>query len=196
MIKAIETKYKGYRFRSRLEARWAVFFDAMSWEWEYEPEGFDLGNGIYYLPDFKIFGIDSNGDNNVFYIEVKAKDKNLSDQEKRKILTFANMCHDKELIKGYGDFILLDGTPDEISYLSAGAFVDPNGWGYEPLWWAMDVIYRHGRPTFDWFGRYGKKSRKFAYLETKQDFRNDGYIGLSPIEKSRSARFEHGDSPL
>ena len=26
-IKPIETKYNGYRFRSRLEARWAVFFD-------------------------------------------------------------------------------------------------------------------------------------------------------------------------
>lgn len=26
-IKAIETKYKGYRFRSRLEARYAVAFD-------------------------------------------------------------------------------------------------------------------------------------------------------------------------
>lgn len=28
-MKAIETRYKGYRFRSRLEARWAVFFDAL-----------------------------------------------------------------------------------------------------------------------------------------------------------------------
>ena len=54
MIKAIQTRYKGYHFRSRLEARWAVFFDAMGWNWEYEPEGFDLGNGLYYLPDFKI----------------------------------------------------------------------------------------------------------------------------------------------
>ncbi len=27
-IKAIQTKYRGYHFRSRLEARWAVFFDA------------------------------------------------------------------------------------------------------------------------------------------------------------------------
>ena len=51
-IKAIETKYKGYRFRSRLEARWAVFFDALELKWEYEPEGFDLGDGVYYLPDF------------------------------------------------------------------------------------------------------------------------------------------------
>ena len=27
-IKAIQTEYNGYLFRSRLEARWAVFFDA------------------------------------------------------------------------------------------------------------------------------------------------------------------------
>lgn len=51
-MKAIETKYKGYRFRSRLEARWAVFFDALGLEWMYEPEGIDLGNGVWYLPDF------------------------------------------------------------------------------------------------------------------------------------------------
>jgi hypothetical protein len=52
-IKAIETRYKGYRFRSRLEARWAVFFDALGVKWEYEPEGFELKNGRY-LPDFRI----------------------------------------------------------------------------------------------------------------------------------------------
>ena len=50
-IKPIETRYKGYRMRSRLEARWAVFFDALGIDWEYEKEGFDL-DGIYYLPDF------------------------------------------------------------------------------------------------------------------------------------------------
>lgn len=52
MIKAIETSYKGYRFRSRLEARWAVFFDALGIKWEYEKEGYDLGEYGYYLPDF------------------------------------------------------------------------------------------------------------------------------------------------
>lgn len=51
--RAIETKYKGYRFRSRLEARWAVFFDALGLQWEYEPEGFELPSGRY-LPDFFI----------------------------------------------------------------------------------------------------------------------------------------------
>ena len=50
-IKAIETSYKGYLFRSRLEARWAVFFDALGLVWEYEREGFEL-DGLRYLPDF------------------------------------------------------------------------------------------------------------------------------------------------
>lgn len=50
-IKPIETQYKGYRFRSRLEARWAVFFDTCGLVWEYEKEGFELPSGRY-LPDF------------------------------------------------------------------------------------------------------------------------------------------------
>lgn len=54
---AIETPYKGYRFRSRLEARWAVAFDALGLTWAYEPEGYDLGNGTLYLPDFLLNGL-------------------------------------------------------------------------------------------------------------------------------------------
>jgi len=52
-VKAIDTAYKGYLFRSRLEARWAVFFDALGLKWEYEVEGFDL-DGVWYLPDFLV----------------------------------------------------------------------------------------------------------------------------------------------
>jgi hypothetical protein len=33
----IVTEYAGARFRSRLEARWAAFFDLCGWRWEYEP---------------------------------------------------------------------------------------------------------------------------------------------------------------
>jgi hypothetical protein len=50
--KAIETCYKNYRFRSRLEARYAIFFDALGVQWEYEPEKYDLGQLGSYLPDF------------------------------------------------------------------------------------------------------------------------------------------------
>jgi hypothetical protein len=60
-IKAIDTRYAGCRFRSRLEARWAVFFDHMGIVWEYEPQGFEVSRRITdpggdtrfrYLPDF------------------------------------------------------------------------------------------------------------------------------------------------
>src|SRR6266478_3858732 len=50
-MKAIETIYHGYRFRSRLEARFAVFLDTLGIKYEYEKEGFDL-DGVWYLPDF------------------------------------------------------------------------------------------------------------------------------------------------
>lgn len=57
MVDAIETRYRGYRFRSRLEARWAVFFDHMGIEFQYEPEGYKLPSG-WYLPDFWLPQVD------------------------------------------------------------------------------------------------------------------------------------------
>lgn len=48
-IKAIPTTYNGVRFRSRLEARWAAFFDLARVKWQYEP--FDLDG---WAPDFLI----------------------------------------------------------------------------------------------------------------------------------------------
>lgn len=48
-IKSIPTTYAGVNFRSRLEARWAAFFDLCGWKWDYEP--FDLDG---WAPDFKI----------------------------------------------------------------------------------------------------------------------------------------------
>ena len=64
-IKPIETIYNGYKFRSRLESRWAVFFDAAGIRYEYEPEGFKSKNGFCYLPDFYL-------PNEDIYVEVKA----------------------------------------------------------------------------------------------------------------------------
>lgn len=52
-IKSIQTYYRGFRFRSRTEARWAMFFDLMGFYFEYEKEGYDLPCGKY-LPDFYI----------------------------------------------------------------------------------------------------------------------------------------------
>ena len=70
-IRAIETVYAGYRFRSRLEARWAVFFDALGIEYDYEPEGFDLGEAGWYLPDFFLNSVYIRGHSIGVWFEVK-----------------------------------------------------------------------------------------------------------------------------
>lgn len=53
----IPTVFQGVHFRSRLEARWAFFFEKIGCGGEYEPEGvvihFD-GRSFPYAPDFKL----------------------------------------------------------------------------------------------------------------------------------------------
>ena len=53
MIKAIDTVYNGYKFRSRLEARWAVFFDEIGIEYRTFPKAKEAiipDTGIIYYP--------------------------------------------------------------------------------------------------------------------------------------------------
>jgi len=64
-IEAKPTEYAGITFRSRLEARWAVFFDELDMSWIYEPS--ILGSSFSYVPDFRLdFPF-----NNFFYFEIK-----------------------------------------------------------------------------------------------------------------------------
>ena len=50
-VKAHPTMYNGVQYRSRLEARWAAFFDLAGWKHEYEP--IDLPG---WSPDFILHG--------------------------------------------------------------------------------------------------------------------------------------------
>lgn len=94
-IKPIETKYNGYRFRSRLEARWAVYFDALGIEYEYEKEGYDLGELGWYLPDFWLPEYQT-------FAEVKGA--KFTDDEINKCICVCNNIKDS-------CFLLLDGPP-------------------------------------------------------------------------------------
>lgn len=80
-MKAIETQYKGCRFRSRLEARWAVFFDHLGIKWDYELEGFQFPDGSRYLPDFRLH-MGSAG----MWFEVKGRPPIESELHKAKLL--------------------------------------------------------------------------------------------------------------
>jgi hypothetical protein len=79
MVHAIETKYSGCLFRSRIEARWAVFFNSVGLEWRYEPEGFKLRTGegaeVWYLPDFYLPSIRS-------WVEIKGAVPTTEEDEK------------------------------------------------------------------------------------------------------------------
>jgi hypothetical protein len=100
-MKAIKTKYKGYKFRSRLEARYAVFFDAMGIDWEYEIEGYVLSDGTCYLPDFWLPTF-----NGGMWVEVKPKE--FTEEEKRKCRM---LCVESK----YGVW-LANGSPDMRCY--------------------------------------------------------------------------------
>jgi hypothetical protein len=71
---AIPTVYAGVQFRSRLEARWAAFFDLLRWPWDYEP--IDLEG---YIPDFLIRAREP------FIVEVKGRSEEISGA-RRKIM--------------------------------------------------------------------------------------------------------------
>lgn len=99
-IKVIEVEYNGHKFRSRTEARWAVYFDSLPHpiKWIYEPEGYDL-DGTWYLPDFWL------PDLGVF-AEVKGIE--FTKEERRKCEMLPHDC------------FLLAGSPDSILYERAG----------------------------------------------------------------------------
>jgi hypothetical protein len=112
-IKAIETKYKGYRFRSRLEARWAIAFDNMldgELLWEYEKEGYDLEEVGCYLPDFWIVDNIQDCPDQIMPYETWAEVKpgRFNEGEISKI---------RALIRLTGQSVLLlCGVPDEKGY--------------------------------------------------------------------------------
>lgn len=114
MIKAIETRYKGYHFRSRLEARWAVFFDTLGVPWEYEPEGYGRG-ADQYLPDFRLWRGSRRFPEGLF-VEVKGDPEGLSREAQRNtdrheyggVLPGFNESYET----GAGGLLLLGDIPD------------------------------------------------------------------------------------
>lgn len=192
MIKPIETIYKGYRFRSRLEARWAVFFDTIGADWEYEPEGFDLGNGLYYLPDFRIHNC--KGFCKTLWVEVKST-YNITDLDKKKIEAFykpvycgcdENQCRPLLVV---GDIPFGDNIND-IKQNICKAYNESYN-----LLYSLETISSWCDCQFPAAAINGG-----FYLCRYEDFYDDKNIDHERTEKaylkSLQARFEHGEKPF
>lgn len=203
-IKPIETEYNGYRFRSRLEARWAVFFDAAGIPYQYEPEGYNL-KGDYYLPDFYLPWFKC-------YIEIKPN--NISDNDKHIAMTKLEALF--ELDETCCCMLCIGDPMDQNMELICNDITDSSGgtsW-WKAKWvegaeWAIkgdDGVYfaSSGKHHIDigldnsvdrWF--YSSNWEELhnlmsLYSPELISYRSD----LSEYaQKARQARFEHGEKP-
>ncbi len=194
-MKAIETEYKGYRFRSRLEARWAVFFDACGVRWEYEPEGYELPDGRMYLPDFLLHGVQGRAEGDL-YVEVKGK---MTKSDAGKILQFCGL-HEEDGIQVVDTPILVvAGIPDGDSIRDIEAFCEE--WGYsgfpevdgEPYPFNFETIdgdHYVAHPGINLDGKFELFGDDSSYTEDRDD-----RATLRAFRAARQARFEHGERP-
>ena len=166
-VKAIETIYKGYRFRSRLEARWAVFFDALGIEWEYEAEGYDLGPLGYYLPDFYLPQIGCFGE---------VKPGRFSREEWAKCVALPKPC------------ILFDGPPKEKIYYGTApqAWNDSDDQGLPVDGYDYYCSYAGNLDNLESSVNKGRG----RYVVGKDNYNREKT--RAAIAAARQARFEHG----
>lgn len=114
-IRAITTEYNGYLFRSRLEARWAVFYDTLGVPYRYEPEGYEM-DGLRYLPDFWMPHLDC-------WVEIKGQDPTDPEGEKARRLADGT---GKKVFVFYGD---IEVPGDGLSESAWCYFPDVDGHG-------------------------------------------------------------------
>ena len=182
----IETNYRGHRFRSRLEARWAVFFDALGIPWLYEPQGYRI-NGRPYLPDFLLTECGT-------WVEVKGSESDL----------------DKDLLRAAGQqlpqmpyrwepgprLMVLGPIPEPI---------DEGDWGWRSFGanhsgadgshgfpHGFASYFKHARPWALWNPVFTDHT---AWLLPSFDDSMGNAIPEA-YRAAKSARFEHGESGL
>lgn len=180
-MKAIETRYAGHRFRSRLEARWAVFFDHLGIRWQYEPQGFNI-QGRPYLPDFLLPDTQT-------WVEVKGNEEHL-DHDLMEAFALA-------LPRG-ARVVLLGPLPEAKT---------PGNWDW--AWQSLHSAYidEADRSVFgEWIGFGPWQPTVLRDTSSSTPF-DDGHENwLTPTENmagpccesaydaARMARFEHGES--
>ena len=206
--KPLQTRYRGHRFRSRTEARWAVAFDALGLDWEYEPQGFALDLVGPYLPDFHFPQLNAWG-------EVKGTTPTLLELQKARALSIGTGM----------PVLLLVGKPAMASYWAIWEGCGlVNGW--TPEWdpdervhadditykafledgscvrvadfipWSFDAEFYQRHPDRTLFRCEHQMSEPEHFPNPVTDLSNCWFAPerLKAIDAAASARFEHGES--
>jgi hypothetical protein len=176
--RAIQTEYKGYRFRSRLEARWAVFFDTLGVRYEYEKEGFELEDVGRYLPDFWLPDLN-------LWLEIKGVEPTWDEIRKAQELYYLSDGPTRWAVAiGVGEPYF--GDLQVFCHDSTGADSGTNWWlGCQ---WYID------RGVAGIVTQNTRKDRTFtpgSIHSSGVSSSNDLYLIAQAARAARSARFEH-----
>lgn len=175
---AIETVFKGYRFRSRLEARIAVMLDVLNLKWEYEAQGFALGgNCVYYLPDFWLPDLHC-------FIEVKGQEP--TDEEQQKCIALARET--RSLV------LLLAGMPDTLPH--GLAYYIHRDYGLQDGLPAHFIQCAHcGMVGIEADTQEQSDAVRFIPCDCQATVRHNADVIRRSVFAARAARFEHGEKP-
>lgn len=184
-MRALNTYYNGLYFRSRLEARWAVFFDCCGVKYEYEAQGYDLGDDVYYLPDFVLHDVTFNhagySTGNDLYVEVKGE---MDEEDSIKIKKFAE---ERPILvvgeiprseKPYTMFEEIDMIPSAFDITQFNFELIDGDW-FEAL------------PGVDLDGVFNIFGADSTYIDAMDERKT-----MSAYRNARCARFDRGDMIL
>lgn len=121
-IKAKATIWNGIEFKSRLEARWAIFFTTLHITWKYEPKWVELPvpgqPSLFYKPDFYLPAFD-------LWVEVKPVRK-LVAEERAKAFYFVRNGHANHLLVLQSELAPTDTGIPQAWLISANGNKQPN----------------------------------------------------------------------
>jgi hypothetical protein len=121
-IKAIETLYGGRRYRSRVEAKWNIFLEALGIDNRYEEEGYTF-DGMCYLPDFWL-------PNHQCWIEIKGEEPSADELEKACLLS---LYKEKPVYIFFGETWLPNQQKHEGAYCCSNGKAEKGYFWYECL---------------------------------------------------------------
>ena len=175
--KAIDTLFNGNLFRSRLEARWAVFFKELGIPYQYEPEGFVLDD-IKYLPDFWLPSLQA-------FFEVKGPYTDNNGREKAE-----KLAH----LSGFPVYLFqyIPYTEDliELEPHAAGECYFHLGADYHYYWCRSECCGKYGIEYRGWSDRIECCEEN---IKKHKVYSQDHPLFLSAFDVARQARFGRGN---